>query len=181
MNLRIRPIEIKDVSKKVEWYNNSEITKFLHYEELFTYEGTLEWVKKLSFNKTRYENIIEVIKDNQWIPVGVVGLFEIDKKNKKAGSYITIGELKYQGLGIAKKAMLLILQDAFIKFNLNKVYAYTDSDNIKSQKLHEKIGFIKEGVLRQELFYKGKYIDRVYYSILKKEFLKNNIEVESNE
>jgi RimJ/RimL family protein N-acetyltransferase len=166
----IRPITEFDIPDKVKWYNDDRVTKFLHYEEKFTIEKSLEWIREIESDATRFENIIAVKEDNQFRNIGIIGLFNIDMKNKKAGYYITIGDKKYQGKGLAKAATIKFLKGCFHRFNLEKIYLYTDADNITAQILYERVGFIKEGLLRKELFCKNRFIDRYYYGILRREF-----------
>jgi N-acetyltransferase len=65
----------------------------------------------------------------------------------------------------------LLLQHAFETWNLNRVQLKTDSRNLRSQKAIERIGAIKEGVLRKERIIEDGYIrDTVYYSILNEEW-----------
>lgn len=168
----IRPITEKDIPDKVRWYNDDEIVRFLHYEDKFTVEKSLEWLRKIQHDTTRYENVIQIKEGDNIKNVGIIGLFNIDLKNKKAGFYITIGEKEYQGKGIAKMAAIKFLAHCFLKFDLKKIYLYTDVENIRAQKLYEKLGFVKEGLLRKELFYKNKFIDRYYYGILREEFFR---------
>jgi N-acetyltransferase len=65
----------------------------------------------------------------------------------------------------------LMLQHAFENWNLNRVQLKTDSRNLRSQKAIERIGAMKEGVLRKERIIEDGYIrDTVYYSIVKEEW-----------
>jgi RimJ/RimL family protein N-acetyltransferase len=168
--LYIKQITADDIPDKVRWYNDDEVTRFLHYENKFTIKESLEWLKKIKNDNTRYENVIKIEEDNILKNIGIIGLFDIDEKNKKAGFYITIGEKQYQGKGLAKKATIKFLKECFISFELEKIYLYTDVDNVVAQKLYEKIGFVKEGLLRNELYFKNRFIDRCYYGILREEF-----------
>ena len=56
----IRPITEKDIPDKVRWYNDDEIVRFLHYEDKFTVEKSLEWLRKIQHDTTRYENVIQI-------------------------------------------------------------------------------------------------------------------------
>lgn len=104
------------------------------------------------------------------IPVGIIGLFEIDRANQKAGFYITVGENSIKERN-CKKATVLFLKDMFEKFKLHKIYLYTDVENKAARGLYEKVGFVLEGILRDELFYQNHYVSRCYYSILFEEFI----------
>lgn len=170
LEIIIERIAEKDIPDKVRWYNDEAITKFLHYEEKFTIEKTKKWLENIKDNPTRLENVIQVKENGNVKNIGIIGLFNIDLKNKKAGYYITIGELEYQGKGLAKMATIKFLKDCFHKYDLEKIYLYTDVDNIAAQRLYEKLGFQKEGILRSELFYKNEFIDRCYYGILREEY-----------
>lgn len=65
----------------------------------------------------------------------------------------------------------LLLQYAFENWNLNRVQLKTDSRNLRSQKAIERIGGVKEGVLRKDRIIDDGYIrDTVIYSILKEEW-----------
>ena len=49
------------------------------------------------------------------------------------------------------------------------IYSHILEYNIASQRLHEKIGFKKEGVLRERVYKNGKYHNLIVWSILKGE------------
>lgn len=172
MELNFRRINLKDASNKIQWYNDPEVNEFFHYENNLTVEGTLEWLKRIESDNTRFENIIEVKLNNKMISIGIIGLFEIDLVNKKAGFYITIGDKNYQGKGVGKKISYDFLNFCFDNFDLHKIYLYTDEGNIRAQNLYENLGFKKEGLLRDELLYKNNYISRYYYGILRNELKK---------
>lgn len=169
--IKIVPIDFEHIPEKVKWYNDEEIRKYLHYEEKFTIDKTKKWLENIKKDKTRYENIIKFLDDGKYVDIGVIGLFNIDMKNKKAGFYITIGEKKYQGKGLAKKTTLKFLKEVFKKFNLEKIFLYTDFENEKAIRLYEKCGFKLEGKLKKELFYNNRFIDRYYYAIFREDIL----------
>ena len=87
----IKQITEFDIPDKVKWYNDDEITEFLHYEEKFTIEKSLEWIKKIENDTSRYENVLKVKEDSQLVNIGIIGLFNIDLKNKKAGFISRLG------------------------------------------------------------------------------------------
>ena len=48
---------------------------------------------------------------------------------------------------------------------------FTEKENLIAQKLFEKVGFIREGLIREDIISRGKYVDRYIYGICKKDFL----------
>lgn len=165
--IRIRKFEKHDIEKKIEWINNPENNKYLHYDLPLEYDKTLYWYETIKNSTKRYDAVIECNN----IKVGLIGLLNIDYKNMKAEYYIAMGECEYKGKGIAKIATKQILEYAFSKLNLNKIYLYTETDNIVAQKLFEKIGFKKEGTLKEDLIIKEKKKDRYLYAIFRKEWM----------
>lgn len=166
LKVSIRKFEKKDIPKKVEWINNSENNRFLHYDIPLSVEKTEKWFDSHLGENTRFDAIIEADE----VPVGTIGLLSIDQKNKKAEYYIAMGELNYKGKGIAKKASQLILSYGFKVLNLNKIYLFTETENIVAQKLFESVGFIKEGLIKQDILSNDKFVDRYVYGVLKEDW-----------
>ena len=144
--ITIRKFDKEDIENKIRWINNPENNKFLHYYLPLEYDRTLLWFEKNKENKNRYDAVIEL----NGKPVGIIGLLNIDYRNKKAEYYITIGETEYKGRGIAYKASKEILKYGFKELKLNKIYLYTETENIVAQKLFNKLGMEKEGLLKED-------------------------------
>ena len=166
----IREFECGDIEKKVEWINNPLINEYLHYDIPITIDGTKKWFESKSSN--RYDFVIEY----DGLPIGLIGLLQIDHVNQKAEYYISLGELDYLGKGIASKATELILKYAFENLNLNKVYLNVDADNNRACKLYEKSGFKKEGYFKNDMYARGHLIDRVRYAYYKENYQPQNNE-----
>ena len=156
----LRDFTIDDIESKVKWINDSANNKYLHYDLPLEYAKTLSWFEKKD-NGTRVDCIIEYDRT----PVGVIGLLSIDQINSKAEYYITIGSTQHKKKGIATKATILILDHAFNDLGLNKVYLNVDADNIIACKLYERVGFVCEGVFREDLLREGHLIDRKRYAV----------------
>lgn len=168
VEIAIRKFERADIPKKVEWINNPENNQFLHYDIPLSIEKTEIWFDSHLGDKTRYDAVIET----DGVPVGTIGLLNIDYKNRKAEYYIAMGETIFKGKGVAKKASKLILKYGFEDLGLNRIYLFTEIGNIAAQKLFEQVGFTGEGILRQDIFSHGEYADRYAYGYLKKDWEK---------
>lgn len=168
--VRIRKFLKEDIPLKVKWINNPEINKYLHYNLPLEEEKTLQWYENNKNNTNRIDNTIEILEDDLYTPVGLIGLLGVDNINKKAEFYICIGERNTQGKGIAEKASIQFINQCFKNTDLNKIYLYTEKANIAAQKLFEKVGFKKEGLLIEDLIYNEKKIDRYVYGLLREDF-----------
>ena len=159
----LRKFEERDIDNKVKWINDSNNNKFLHYDLPLEHVKTLNWFLKNKDRIDRYDAVIEY----EGKPVGIIGLLGIDNKNRKAEYYITMGEHEYKGKGIAFKASQELLRYAFNELNLNKVYLYTEVENTPAQGLFNKLGFEKEGTLKEDLIINNQKKDRYIYGVFK--------------
>lgn len=170
LKVKIRKFEVDDIKLKVKWINDSNINKYLHYDLPLEEEKTLSWYKTIKNRNDRLDFTIEVVENGINNPVGLVGLLNIDEVNKKGEFYICMGNKNYHGKGVAKTGAMKLIKMAYDEFDLNKIYLFTEKNNIPAQKLFEKIGFIKEGVLKEDLIYNDKKIDRYVYGLLREDF-----------
>ena len=170
LKVAIRKFIKEDIPLKVKWINDYNVNKYLHYDLPLVEEKTYKWFKSVSLLTNRLDYTILVIENDKVIPVGVIGILDKDSVNKKAEFYIALGEECYRGKGIAKKSTIEFLSICFREEGLNKIYLYTEVENKSARALFEKVGFKLEGILKDDLIYKGRTIDRCIYSILRKEF-----------
>ncbi|KAE8702653.1 putative ribosomal-protein-alanine acetyltransferase-like [Hibiscus syriacus] len=79
--------------------------------------------------------------------------------------------VRHWGHGIATKATKLAVSQFFLDFpQVVRLEAFVDVDNLASQRVVEKAGFQKEGLLRKYAFLKGKLRDFVLYSFFSSDF-----------
>lgn len=166
MNVTIRKFERSDIPNKVKWINDPANNRYLHYDLPLSVEKTEKWFDSHFGETTRYDAVIEV--DGK--AVGLIGLLAVDQKNRKAEYYISLGDPAYTGKGVAKEATRKLLRFAFEELGLNRVYLFTEVDNLNAQKMFEAVGFQREGILQQDIFSRGGYVDRIAYGFLKEDW-----------
>ena len=102
--------------------------------------------------------------------VGYVQLALIDHYEQRAAVGVLVGEKSMWGRGIASTALRILLDYAFTVKGLARVYAEVYSFNQRSLRLMERIGFQKEGILRQHEIHNGVRQDMHVFGMLKSEF-----------
>jgi len=65
---------------------------------------------------------------------------------------------------------MAVLRYGFERMRLNKVEACTDPRNVASIRLLERLGFRQDGVLRENTYFHGRFIDEVIFSLLASEW-----------
>jgi len=159
-----RAIEIADKDALLDIINDSETEHSLGgWSFPVSSLNQEEWIKALKPNTHILRCMIVDKKDNKII--GTVILSNIDYKNGNAEVHIKLlGNARGKGYGT--DTVNTLINYAFNELRLNCVYAHVNSYNNPSQKLFEKCGFIKEGILRKRIFKKGKFHDVIPLSIL---------------
>jgi [ribosomal protein S5]-alanine N-acetyltransferase len=74
------------------------------------------------------------------------------------------------GQGYATEAARAVLQWAFVTLDLNRVQAETDTRNAASARVLEKLGFVREGTLREDCVVNGDVSDSWVYGLLRREW-----------
>ena len=103
--------------------------------------------------------------------IGCISLDKVNFEHKNAEIGYWLGS-KYWGQGITTEAGKLILNFAFKKIKLHRLYGFAFHDNPASQNVFKNLGFKKEGFLRQTHWRFGRWRDDFQYGLLSKEFFK---------
>jgi RimJ/RimL family protein N-acetyltransferase len=77
----------------------------------------------------------------------------------------------YQRKGFGTEAVRAVLDRLFRVQGLHKVTGECDARNTPSAALMERVGFTREGHLRQQTFIKGEWTDDLIYGLLAEEWL----------
>jgi len=169
-DIKLRDLDLNDAQDRYYWMIDSEVTRFLNVPDKmppFSLQETEDWIKSCISRSNGYLQKAITASD---IHIGWIDLKNFDLNNKQAELGIAIGNKEYWGKGIGKSAIKLMLKIGFEELNLNKIWLRVDYDNEGAIKCYSKIGFISEGMMRQDRYRKGIFVDRYRMSILKGEF-----------
>lgn len=103
--------------------------------------------------------------------VGMLAFPEIDWKGKKTSFGYWLSP-DFEGKGIVVRCVKGLTNYAFKTLNLNRVEISCAEDNLRSRALPEKLGFIKEGILRDNYYLNGCLHNLIVYSLLKSDWEK---------
>jgi diamine N-acetyltransferase len=168
--VRLRPIERDDLPRYVEWFGDPEVRRHLLVWLPFSLAQEERWFENLQGRLERQEDVLLAIDTIGGLHIGNVGLHAIDWKNRNAELGIVIGEKSYWGQGYGTDAVRKMLNLAFHEMNLHRIFLRVDADNARGIRCYEKVGFRREGTLREAGFRENKYFDQHMMSILASEF-----------
>lgn len=165
----LRALEPEDYQISVNWRNDAEVISKLGCTKYFvSHETEKQWVQNTINQNKDVKLAICTTADNKYI--GNVYLTDINYISRKATSHILIGDHDYWNGGYGTEAMRLLLDYAFNHKNLHRIEAVVLEDNIGSCKMHEKLGYKKEGVFRQSVYKDGVYKNQIMYALLRSEY-----------
>ena len=95
--------------------------------------------------------------------IGTVGFWQMSKPSRRSEiGYMLIPE--YHRQGIMQEALNFVLDYGFDVIRLHSIEARTSPDNEPSMKLLERNDFVKEGHLKENFYFQGKFWDTVIFS-----------------
>src|SRR5262245_45232904 len=103
--------------------------------------------------------------------IGNCGLEAIDRDNRTATLGIFIGEADCRGKGLGEEAVRALCRYAFDELDLRKIRLDVYAVNPGAEKTYTRVGFRREGLLREEAFRRGEPIDVIRMGLLKGELL----------
>jgi RimJ/RimL family protein N-acetyltransferase len=165
----LRPLEREDAPLFVPWLNDAEVTRTL---ALFSRPINLQ--AELAFLENVYKSEHEVtfgiaVKETDAL-IGGTGLSQIDFKNCHASFGIFIGEKSEWGKGYGTEATALVTGYAFETLNMHRVWLHVYEYNERGIRAYERVGFQREGLLRQDRYHEGRYWDTIVMGILREEW-----------
>ena len=100
---------------------------------------------------------------------GTIGYHMIDWMTRKVEIGYWLGA-QFQGRGLITRTCAELLRYAFDELHLNKVEIRCATGNTKSCAIPERLGFTREGVIRQSEWLYDHYEDLVLYGMLAREW-----------
>ena len=173
----LRGTRREDMARQWEFENDPELyfldgskprPKSMEYLLAF-YDNTLA---KLAEDETAFA--IEV--DGKYI--GHCGLHAVDDEAYTCELGIEIGDRGYWGQGYGRDAIRLLLGYAFNDMHMNRIWLNTHSENERAIRCYKACGFVEEGRLRQHVWIRGHYVDRIIMGVLRAEFVEQPIHKE---
>lgn len=160
--------EISFCKRKLEIWSNPEMTKY-NEEHLTLAEVTKRMKVNIKNQGKTAISFYALLKENSYL-IGSAGL-NISEHNNSAELGYGV-DVNYWGKGYCTEIVKAVVDFAFTKTDLHRIWATPAVKNTASCKVLENSGFRKEATLRDSAYYYEKYYDEVYYSILRKEHVK---------
>lgn len=171
-NITLRSLQLSDADHFLTWMSDPEVVMFLSSDSIgLSAEEERAWILKAKKSKN---GIFLSIDTKEGEHIGIVSLRKISTVHKNAELGITIGNKKYWGQGLGTEAVILICKYGFRKCGLKRIYLNVIAYNTRGINAYKRVGFKKEGVMRQHIFKNGYFHDYICMGLLKNEFSDKN-------
>jgi [ribosomal protein S5]-alanine N-acetyltransferase len=165
----LRYATIADAEALFTLGSDSEVTRFFSWGPYTSIDEPAQYIAGLAGERDRGERLDFVIVDAAERVLGVTGLSEFSGRDRRAVVGTWLGRA-FWGSGANRAAKALITALAFRTLGLERLGAYADLDNPRSQAALDRIGFRREGVLRHWHRHGDTVHDVITYSWLKGEW-----------
>ncbi|NDP26583.1 MAG: GNAT family N-acetyltransferase [Flavobacterium sp.] len=166
--LQLRRVANSDVKEIFALRSNKETMKYVPRPLVKTEAEALAHIAMIDEKIENNEGINWAItmKGNSKL-IGIIGHYRIKPEHFRAEiGYMLLPE--YHGKGFITEAIKATVNYGFEIMKLHSIEAIIDPENIASEKVLQKSGFVKEAHLKENEYYEGRFLDMVIYSILNK-------------
>jgi ribosomal-protein-alanine N-acetyltransferase len=164
-SVRLRYATLADAPRFYELARDPEVTRFFSwsYERP---EQAEEWIAGLPARRDAGELLDFVIEHRDHGLLGSTGLAERSVRDRRAMVGTWLGRAHW-GTGANAESKALICALAFGPLGLERVGAYTSPENPRSERALARLGFVREGRLRQWHRHGGRARDVVIHGLLR--------------
>lgn len=153
-------VSLSDLNQWLPWarmdYTQSDTTAFIR-------ESIQAWKEERAWDYSIR------LKEEPKHHIGNISFWTVSKLGKIAevGYWVRSDETSR---GVCTEAMELLLEETFDSLGYHKVVLRIAVGNDASDRVAKKLGFTKEGVLREELLIRGNWVDHSLWSLLDREY-----------
>lgn len=166
--LLLRRLEKTDANEMFFLRSNDDVLQYLGKEPASSVKEAEEFIVKINKAVDDNESILWGIAllSHPAVIIGTICLWNFKPENYRC----EIGYILHPNhwrKGIMKDAIFCVIDYGFNVLKLHSIEALLSPRNVASSALLGKTGFIKEGHLRQNFYFRGEFDDTLIYSKLK--------------
>jgi ribosomal-protein-alanine N-acetyltransferase len=169
--LAVRLVVETDLEALMEVNSDPEVTALLPYATWRSRADADAWLQRMrGIEATGLALQFVVVLKPAGRAIGTCLLFRFEEGSARAELGYALGRAHW-GRGFMHEALVALLGSAFGAMGLRRIEAEVDTANGASARLLRRLGFTKEGLLRQRWVTKGTAKDVELYALLRNEWL----------
>lgn len=172
--LTLRLVEECDLADLLTINGDDAVTRYLPYSSWKNLEDGRAWLRRMQTLMAQGDTLQFVIVERASRRViGSCLLFRLDAGSSRAEIGYVMGHACWRQ-GFCAEALRLLVAHAFDEMpagqGLRRLEAQVDTDNTASNALLAKIGFHREGILRERWISHGQPVDTMFHGLLQREW-----------
>ncbi|MNC27998.1 Spermidine N(1)-acetyltransferase [compost metagenome] len=164
----LRPLNGEDAGLYYHMFYDAEVRRLTGTQRHINKEQISAYIDRKAGDDSAVLLLIALKETDEVI--GDIAIQDMDRGNRTANLRRAIGEERHQNQGYGREALVLILDYGFGILNLHRIELEVYTFNSRAAHVYESVGFVREGVRRQTLFYNHEYHDVVMMSMLENEY-----------
>lgn len=158
----LRHVRPGDAESFYRWYCNGQVQQHLAnawWNPAIDFETYRQYRFALYLEPSAFSGVLVICTTND-DPIGLVNYFDVDDVNNLCEVGIIIGEIELWRQGYALESLRLFLDFLAVDLGIKTVRARILPENIASQHLFSKAGFVQTGTSREQDYV---FLDYYFY------------------
>jgi len=167
----LRGLEKDDLQYLHKLMNDEEVMELARFrpDHMVSMEGLEKEYEDELKQESGHRRTFIIVHNQSSKPIGWANIRWWRPFSTSAELGIAIGEKEHRGKGIGTEVVGLLTDLVFDQYNMHKVEMFTRQTNRAMIRAAEKNGYKVEGVLRETIYFNGKYHDGVMLGLLRSE------------
>lgn len=158
----LRDLEAADRERLFEWRNRPDVAAWMYSDHAITPAKHEAWFAAAPADPRRRYWIIEV---DGW-PVGLANLADLSPTDRRTSWAYYLADPSLRGKGVGAYVEFWVIEQVFGPMALNKLCCEVLAGNEAVWRLHESFGFVRESLLRQQVWKQGQPLDVIGLGLL---------------
>jgi len=166
----LRAIRPDDAADWYRYLGDREVTELTSSD--YDSQAEVDWIIRRFQESFREKTAMRwaIARRDDGVMIGDCGYNHFDWRHRSAVIGYTLSK-DYWGRGVMTNAVNAMLRWGFEQLDLNRIEATTNPLNLRSARVLEKHGFVREGTLRDYRFDRGVFRDCSIWGLVRREWL----------
>ncbi len=180
-SVRLVPVDYSHLDQLSRWSAEEDIWRYMTFAHLASREELQTWIgSAMDANERGTELNFAIIDEPTQSAVGATSFYRVVPEHKRLELGKTWLGAPYRRTHINTAAKYLMLNYAFETISANRVELNTDARNVRSQRAMERLGAVRDGVLRCHTIMRDGFVrDTVNYSFTMRDWPARKISIRS--
>jgi RimJ/RimL family protein N-acetyltransferase len=164
--IRLAPVDYSHLEQLARWSAEEDIWKYMTFACLASRDELRAWIgKAMDANERGTEMNFAIIDETSQSAIGGTSFYRVVPEHRRLELGKTWLGAAYRRTHINAAAKYLMLDHAFETLLTNRVELNTDARNVRSQRAMERLGAVRDGILRSHAIMRDGFVrDTMNYS-----------------